>query len=237
MTIAIAHRGDPINHPENTLEAFTSAQALGADMVELDCKLTKDGHVVALHDRTLERLWGVPQAVGELTWAEIARVRRGPYHVPSLREILGEVDLPLMVDVPGKSAAEAVLTILRGAKVLDRCIFAGHTGALVHLRRLCPSAHIALSWQRRRLPGSELFEALKPDWFNPHHRLAKAGVVARMHERGLAVSTWTVDNRFVMARALRHGVDAVISNRVGRLVPMIRSGPPAGLWPGAGLWP
>jgi glycerophosphoryl diester phosphodiesterase len=55
VTLAIAHQGDHTEHLENTIEAFESAAALGADMVELDCQLSAGGHVVVLHDSTLTR--------------------------------------------------------------------------------------------------------------------------------------------------------------------------------------
>jgi glycerophosphoryl diester phosphodiesterase len=64
---AIAHRGEPVGHRENTLAAVTAAVALGADLVEIDVQVTADGAVVLLHDDTLERLWDVPVRVDALT--------------------------------------------------------------------------------------------------------------------------------------------------------------------------
>ncbi|MGH9046227.1 MAG: glycerophosphodiester phosphodiesterase, partial [Acidimicrobiales bacterium] len=54
VPLAIAHRGDPINERENTLGAFEAAVKAGADMVEIDLQRTRDGHVVVLHDASLE---------------------------------------------------------------------------------------------------------------------------------------------------------------------------------------
>ena len=66
MTVtAIAHRGEPVGHRENTLPAFEAAVALGADMVEIDLRRTRDGAIVVLHDQTLERLWGRAASVGD----------------------------------------------------------------------------------------------------------------------------------------------------------------------------
>lgn len=58
--LAIAHRGDPVRHRENTLPAIAAAVEQGADLVEIDVRLTGDGTVVLLHDETLEHLWGIP---------------------------------------------------------------------------------------------------------------------------------------------------------------------------------
>lgn len=54
----VAHRGDPYVHRENTLPSVRSALHKGADVVEVDVRLTRDGVPVLLHDATLERLWG-----------------------------------------------------------------------------------------------------------------------------------------------------------------------------------
>ncbi len=88
VTLTIAHRGDPVNHWGNTLHAFQSAARLGADMVELDCRLTSDGQVVVVHDETLAKPWGVRKAVAEMTWDEVSAVGRQGYRIPRLAEAL-----------------------------------------------------------------------------------------------------------------------------------------------------
>ena len=112
MTVtAIAHRGDPVRERENTLPAFTVAVALGADMVELDLRRTRDDEIVVLHDQTLQRLWGVDASVGDLDLAQVQGIGDGDLRIPTLREVLDAVPLPLMVDftrrevVPGGLAA------------------------------------------------------------------------------------------------------------------------------------
>ncbi len=75
--VAIAHRGEPVGHRENTLPAFAAAVALGADMVEIDLRRTRDGAIVVLHDQTLERLWGLEASVGDVDLAEVRGARRG----------------------------------------------------------------------------------------------------------------------------------------------------------------
>lgn len=217
MATIIAHRGGGPAHPENTLEALQAGLALGADMVEIDCKLSRDGVVVVVHDSTLKRVWGLRRAVADMEWAEVAAVRRGRYRVPRLEEVLSAVPAALMVDIPGPAVAEACAVVARRASSLERCLFAGHTGGLVHLRHGHPDARVALSWERRRLPSASLLASLRPEYFNPHWRLATRSLVARMHDSGLAVSAWTVNQRWAMRRVLAAGVDAVITDNVLRL--------------------
>jgi glycerophosphoryl diester phosphodiesterase len=234
VTLTIAHRGDPVNHWGNTLPAFDSAAALGADMVELDCRLTSDGQVVVVHDETLAQPWGVRRPVAKMTWDEVSALGRCGSRIPRLAEALSAVALPLMVDVPSVMVLEASLAVVKGANALDRCVFAGHTDALVRLRQIAPSARIALSWEKFSLPHAELLASTKPEWFNPHWPLATRRVVDQMHTAGLGVSVWTVDRKWQMRRVLRAGVDAVITNRTARFVSLVQKidGQTGGTGPG-----
>ena len=154
-------------------------------------------------------------------WDEVSRIERNGLRIPELAEVLRAIELPVMVDVPSMEVLETSFAVVVAAGAVDRCIFAGHTGAMARLRQMSPSARIALSWDRPELPGPELLAGTKPEWFNPRWRLAPPSVVDHMHEAGIGVSVWTVDRRRYMKRVLRAGVDAVITNRTERLVPLL----------------
>lgn len=66
-----AHRGAAVELPENTLEAFRRALDVGANAIETDCHVTRDGHVVLAHDATGARLAGVPRAIADFTLDEV----------------------------------------------------------------------------------------------------------------------------------------------------------------------
>jgi glycerophosphoryl diester phosphodiesterase len=73
--LVVGHRGVPRDHQENTLAGFRRAIALGIPAVELDVRLTRDGHAVVFHDPDLYRLTGNPRTVSDLTWDELSKVR------------------------------------------------------------------------------------------------------------------------------------------------------------------
>jgi len=75
--LVIAHRGDSAHRPENTLASFASALEVGADLVEFDVQLTRDGAVVILHDAALERTTTGRGDVRQLTLAEVRVVSAG----------------------------------------------------------------------------------------------------------------------------------------------------------------
>jgi glycerophosphoryl diester phosphodiesterase len=214
-----------VGHWENTLEAFGSAVAMGAAMVELDCKLTGDGHVVVLHDHTLTRLWGVRKPVSGCDWSELSTIRRNGYRIPDLAETLATMPIPVMVDVPTVAIGEAALAVVEAARATDRCIFAGHVGALVRLHQASAQARIALTWDKRELPGGDLLAATKPEWLNPRWRLATTDLVERAHAAGMGVSVWTVDRTSDIRRVIAAGVDAVITNQTARAVAALQPRP------------
>src|ERR687898_2309819 len=136
-----AHRGDSTRVPENTLEAFRMAVEAGAGGLELDVHLTRDGHVVVIHDETVDRTTGGTGAVAEMTLDELRGLDAGhdfspdggstlPYRdrnvlVPTLAEVLREfpgvaVNIDMKVDSPGIEAA--VLGVLREADASGRAL-------------------------------------------------------------------------------------------------------------------
>lgn len=218
MTIAIAHRGDPVGQRENTMPAFEAAVHLGADMVELDLRRTRDGVIVVLHDPTLLRLWGIDRTVGDLDLAQIREIGEGDVRVPTLREVLAQFTIPLMVDFTGDEVVEGALDAVREADATDRSLFvSGHVGALRALRALSPEARIGLTWIERRSPPPSLLRELGAEFWNPYFRLATRARVAAVHDLGIKVSTWTVDEPRHMARVAKAGVDAIVSNRIAQL--------------------
>jgi glycerophosphoryl diester phosphodiesterase len=218
VTIAIAHRGDPVGHRENTLPAFEAAVRQGADMVELDLRRTRDGEIVVLHDPTLLRLWGLDRAVAGLDLAQVQALGPGDQRIPTFRQVLHDVAIPLMVDFTGGEVVEGALAAVQEAGAMDRSLFVtGHVGALRLLRRLSPSARIGLTWTQMEPPPPSLLEELGAEFWNPYFRLATPEHVAAVHRLGLLVSTWTVDKRRHMARVAEAGVDAIVSNRIADL--------------------
>lgn len=92
----IAHRGNHANVPENTLEAYEAAIACGADYIETDLRMTRDGHLVVMHDETIEKMTGENGKIGEMTLAELRTKKIKPvlpedtaiYRIPDFASVL-----------------------------------------------------------------------------------------------------------------------------------------------------
>ena len=139
--ILYAHRGASLELPENTLEAFQLALELGADALETDAHLTRDGHVVLSHDPSGQRMAGVPRAICDATLEEVRswdvarnftprgdrRVRlerhAGSYRIPTFDEALATFpDAVFNVDAKPVSPdmIPALLRCIRAAHAVDR---------------------------------------------------------------------------------------------------------------------
>jgi glycerophosphoryl diester phosphodiesterase len=154
--VNLAHRGASARAPENTLEAFRLAVESGAGGLELDVHLTRDGHVVVIHDSTLDRTTDGTGPVAEMTLDELREPDAGhnfspddgdtlPYrglglHIPTLAEVLREfpgvaVNIDIKADRPGIEAA--VLNDLREAGAEGRVlVVSSRRSAVRRFRRM-----------------------------------------------------------------------------------------------------
>lgn len=200
------------------MPAFESAVRLGADMVELDLRRTADGEIVVLHDGSLSRLWGVHRAVADLELLEVRSIGSDDLRIPTLKEVLHGVDVPLMVDFTGPDVVEGAVRAVRAAGAMERSLFVtGHVGALRRLRALAPEARLGLTCIASEPPDPSLLDGLGVEFWNPMFQLVSLDAVAAVHALGLKVSTWTVDEPADMAEVAAAGVDAIVSNRIADL--------------------
>src|SRR3954466_347801 len=228
--LVFAHRGGSALAPENTVAAFDNALALGADGLELDVHLSRDGTVVVHHDRLLDRTTSLRGPIGERTADQLRRA-----DVPSLADVLERYrNARIIVEMKANTAALAAATIdvVRRAGAIDRvCLGSFGLRVLRAARALEPA--IATSAARE-----EVRWALYRSWCRwPVSSVAYSGyqvpersgmtrVVSRRfvddaHDAGLGVQVWTVDSEEAARRLLGWGVDALITDRPDLIVPLV----------------
>jgi glycerophosphoryl diester phosphodiesterase len=202
----IAHRGASGRYPENTRLAFTKAIEAGADMIELDCQLSRDGHVVVFHDERLNRVGRSRGTVRSKTLEQLKRLDVGGWRgrafagerILTLEEALdsidGNADLCLEIKSYQDSAPGIELKLLFIVS-LERTTFSSFDyGSLTRLRELAPDANIGL------IVGSPL----KPNWLEAarsvtakslhvQKELATREFFSQAWEEGLDVYVWTVN--------------------------------------------
>jgi len=235
--LVIAHRGDSIHHPENTLASFAAAAEAGADLVELDVRLTADGAAVVLHDQDLARTTDLAGPVHTRTLEEVKRGDasggRGPrQEVPTLAEVLAllsptgtGVDIEVK-NLPGEdafeaardAALEAALEAVADAAFPNPVLVTSFNPVTVRRsRQLAPLVPTGLL----TFASGDLDAALRlaaeagHAIVLPHAApLAETGgeLVAAAHALGVAIGVWTVDDEAAMRTFFSHGVDALATN-------------------------
>ncbi|WP_262059163.1 glycerophosphodiester phosphodiesterase [Streptomyces sp. STR69] len=223
---AVGHRGDPYRARENTVDSLRSALEQGADAVEFDVRVTRDGVPVLLHDETLQRLWEVDRPLKSLSVDEVRGLTDGG--VPTLVEALAATEgSRVMVDLPGAAdprAARRIVDVIREYGADDRAYYCAGADSMLAVRAADPSAEIALTWTSLAPPRPAVLEAVRPRWLNYRFTLVDRDLVARVHRDGYLLSVWTPDTRRSMRRLLDLGVDSITTNRVGVLCGLRKKG-------------
>ncbi|MDX3578906.1 MULTISPECIES: glycerophosphodiester phosphodiesterase [unclassified Streptomyces] len=223
---AVAHRGDPYRLRENTIASLRSALDLGADAVECDVRLTRDGVPVLLHDATLKRLWAQDRPLASLSAAEVRGLTAGA--VPTLGEALAATEgSRVMLDLPGTrevGAARRIVDAVREAGAADRVYYCAGPVAMLAVRAADPSAEIALTCTSLAPPRPALLAAVGPRWLNYRFSLVDRELAARVHRDGRLLSVWTPDTRRSLRRLIGLGVDSITTNRIDLLAALRKEG-------------
>lgn len=228
----IAHRGASEEEPENTLRAFARAIELGADLVEMDLHLSRDGHLVVIHDARVDcRTNGTGEVVG-LTLAELRRLDAGKgERIPTLEEVieLARGRCGLYLELKGAGTAGPTLDTIRRHGLGDQVIVGSFDPALVReagernpdvatsllvgdavddpvaAARDARAAYVHLCWERRAPDPSALLTG---------------ALLGRIRAAGLGIVLWHEERPHVIARLRGVPVDGVCGNRPELLRPL-----------------
>ncbi len=247
------HRGASALAPENTLAAFQKAIEVGADGMEMDLQLTRDGTLVVLHDDTLDRTTDGHGRVTDLSLAEVrqadAGVRFGPafrgQRVPTLSEVIalvrasGKEDLRLNLEIKfgegregtPEGVEEKILGILRETGFIDRVtVQSFYHPSVAKMKGLEPRIPAGLLVGERSPPADPvaLVRQYRADYYAPHHRLVTSELVRTLHQVGIPLVVWTVNDSREAGELTDMGIgslpgDAIISDHPDRLLDRLKA--------------
>lgn len=234
--LRFAHRGASARAPENTLAAFDEAVRLGADAVECDIQLSRDGIPVVLHDHTVDRTTDGRGPVAGLSLAELKRLDAGSWfatrfrgeRIPTLDETLdfarGRCGLNFEIkgaDRGRRSADPGALSAtiaaigrsLRRAAFRDYLVLSSFSGeALQRLRTALPKVRLALLTSRTLRGLRALHRRVDLHALHPHVRLASRRRVRAARDLGLRVHVWTVNDVALARRLVLLGCDGLMTD-------------------------
>ncbi len=240
----IAHRGNSAFAPEDTLESLRQGLALGADGIEFDVRLTRDGHAVLIHDPTLDRTTNGSGAVHTHTLAELRALdfgfrftrdgsRTHPYRgcgitVSTLDEVFAEFGAtPMIIEVKTPAASAETRRIIERHDARKRCLvgsfddraiapFAGSGIACSAARR-----GVLKLYLRAALPGGPRTLPYEALCIPPIFKGLPLPIIRFAHmgrRAGVSTHIWTVDEPAEAMRLWDGGVNGIITNDPGRIL-------------------
>lgn len=233
------HRGASRDAPENTLPAIELAVSQGADGVEIDVQLSRDGHIVVIHDESVDRTTDGTGQVRDMALDGLRSLdashgdeRHAGAQIPVLSEVL-DLTRTVMLNIELKNdqvtypgLEELVLGTVARHGAAERVLYSSFSQRSVRrLRQLEVSAPVGMLYSRPRPRPVADALAWGATAIHPPARAVRPGLVNRAHRRGLPVNVWTVNDAADVRRMARLGVDAIISDAPGAAREALGAGP------------
>ncbi|MGB2694526.1 MAG: glycerophosphodiester phosphodiesterase family protein [Dehalococcoidia bacterium] len=218
--LVTAHAACKGHAPENTLAGVRAALDLGADAMEIDVRLTRDGMPVLLHDSTVDRTTDGEGRLDEFSLRQMRRLDAGDAErIPTLREVLDAVagNMLVVLEIKAADIEEPVLNAVRRAKALDWCVVHSFRPNVVErIRRLEPRMPCSLlTGGENVVDWGQLFSfalSLNAQGVAIHHEAITEELARAAHLRELRVSCWTANKRDDVRRLAACGVDAITTD-------------------------
>jgi len=235
MQKVYGHRGASGYAPENTLEAFELAAKMGADGVELDVHIAKDGELVVAHDEKIDRVANGTGLICDYTTAELKKFRFNKTHpeyenatIPTLREVY-ELLKPygLHINAELKNSViyypqleEKCIKLADELGMTDRVLYSSFNHySMMHVKEIDASLPVGLLYEATLINPWDYAHKLGANAIHPHFtELQVPGEAEKVHALGMQVNVWTVNEEEDIRMCLKAGADILIGNYPDRLV-------------------
>lgn len=234
--IVTAHRGSSQVKPENTLQAIEQAYADGADIVEVDVRLTADGVVVLSHDDHLKRTAGIDQYVSETRYEDLKNVNVAAFKgagyatIPTLEEVMHyihgkmKINIELKSDVNHSDLPEKVVELIEQMGMQNECYITSFDLALLErAKERANNIQTGLIIGSKTKFTDDLFTNPAIDILSLHASKINKHVMQEAREHGVLVFAWTVNLQDDMRKMLQYNVDSIITDRPAVLSLMLNN--------------
>lgn len=229
MQRIFGHRGASGYAPENTLEAFELAARMGADGVELDVHIARDGELVVAHDERVDRVAFGSGLICEMTTAELKRLRFNRIHpefekatIPTLREVcelLKPTGLHINIELKNsiilyEGLEEKCVKLIDAMGMRERVVYSSFNHySMCRMKAMDPSLTCGLLYDAMQVEPWNYAKKLGADAIHPPFpELQVPEEVAKAHALGLKVNVWTANDESDIRFCLNAGADIIISN-------------------------
>jgi glycerophosphoryl diester phosphodiesterase len=235
--MVIGHRGAAGEAPENTLASFQLALTQGADGIELDIHLSKDGEIMVCHDPTIDRTTNGNGYIVEMDAAEIKRYDAGGWfseqyageRIPTLAEVFDLVPEHIMINIEIKYAYQGqletqLLDFLRKRNRLDHVVISSFDHkCMQRIKEAEPSVNIGLLYVANLLDHAGYAKTLSDVYsIHPHYQLIEKADVLNAKAAGLRTYPFTINVEEDFRKMLEFGVSGIITDFPARLFHLLK---------------
>ncbi len=250
--LIVGHRGAKEVVPENTLPAFQFAIDAGVDALELDVHLSRDGELIVMHDATIDRTTDGSGAIREFTLAELKQFNAAAHlggneagrriEIPTLQEVhdLVQGRVPINLEIKKgpdgiryPQIEEQIIALVRHNRAIDLTVLSSFDfPTLTTVQTLAPDIlnHAIVAQNYFQTPGLETPEQVAADlvargvhWVAINKSYLTRTLVNALHEQGILVHAWVINEKEEVEGCVALGVDAITTDRPDRIVPFYRA--------------
>lgn len=239
MTEVWGHRGAKGYRPENTMVSFEEACAQGADGIELDVHLSKDGVLMVCHDERVDRTSDGTGLIRDMTCRELKTLDFGGWfdksyantRIPVLKEVLDFIaDKKIALNVEIKAGSifypgieEKLIQTLEGYGVKERTIISSFDHyALIKVKDIDAGYRTGVLYEARLYRPTDYMKMIKADALHPNFITVTEELAAEALQAGAEINTYTVNNMNVAKRLKVLGVNAIITDYPKDVISAIR---------------
>lgn len=229
MTKNFAHRGFSGKYPENTMLAFEKAIEAGADGIELDVQLTKDGEVVIIHDETIDRTTNGKGEVISYTYEELSEFdasyiyigKVGFNKIPTLKEYFELIkDTNIITNIELKTGIneyigieKKVLDLIKKYNLSEKVIISSFNHySILRMKKLAPELKYGLLSETWIINAGKYTKDLGVECYHPHFANMTEEIVKEIKSYGIEINTFTVNKEKQIYDMLDKGIDIIIGN-------------------------
>ncbi|OPY25851.1 MAG: cytoplasmic glycerophosphodiester phosphodiesterase [Methanocella sp. PtaU1.Bin125] len=225
----VGHRGAAGYEPENTLHSFRRAIEIGVDWIEMDVRRSADGHLVVIHDDTVDRTTGGHGKVSEMTLDELKKLDAGRgQKIPTLQEAIdftkGQARLIIEIKQEG-TEADVVDAIERNDIINAAMVASFFTRSIRRVKEISPRMMTAAIFSRLPIDFKALALDTGADSIFLRKDIVSQAIIEEAHKNGFTVNVWNEDNPEEIRKYAAMGPDMMSSNYPDRLKQAIQSAP------------
>ena len=212
------HRGVPYLEPENTLNSFKKAIDLGYDGIEIDIMSTKDGVLIVNHDRALKIKKNKPEElVSNIDYKQLK-------NMPLLKDILSSIGHQTKINIEIKDqgkisylVAKKMIDELKDFNLIDNIIVSSFNPFIIKkTKEIDDRFPTAWIWKKENLKFYNFYSIVlkyfKPNAIHIYHRIASQQTINKIHNKGMKVLAYTVNDKENLQRLVSNNIDGVFTD-------------------------